>query len=74
MISKLCLILGTCSSINAVKTKGKCPFGYTSGKTAPDSELAQIGDDPEKAPPKYPSDILTCPKNKVMKTSSWTKS
>ena len=69
MISKLCIAsAATATLVEAVTNKRKCPFGYGSSET---DELVETQASDQK--PMYPSQILTCPKEAVMKTETWSK-
>ena len=72
MLGKFCA-LSTLSAVAAVKQKAKCPFGYTSSS----SSLVETSEESAlsiKSGPLYPSEILTCNKDKVLTTESFSKS
>lgn len=69
MITKFCTISAATSMAGAVSMKSKCPFGYTSGKTNDDADVALLA---KNATALYPSDILKC-SNAIKKTTSFSK-
>ena len=73
MLSKFCTLTAI-SAVAAVKQKSKCPFGYTSSSPS----LVETSEEPEvtiESVALYPSDILTCDKEKkVLTTESFSRS